>query len=128
MAVQRDITAADMFFMGEDKILEFTVFGQDNVTPLDLTGLTLEWNMRRTDNAADPAILTKGPGSGLAIVGVYNVVPAVNTQRIRISFAPTDTSGLKANFPYRHSLKRKDIGAYGIFSFGSITFLQATER
>jgi hypothetical protein len=130
MAIQRDFTAADMFFLGEDKIIELTIFGQDNVTPLDLTGLaaSLEWNMRKTDKAADPAILTKSSTTGLTLVGVYNAVPATNTQRVRLTFVPADTVGLKANFAYRHSLKRKDAGAAGIFTYGSITFLQATEH
>lgn len=134
MAIEFNVTAADKFFLGEDKVLEFTIFGPDNVTPLDVSGLVLEWNMRKTDKAADPAILTKGVGTGLTIVGVYNVVPATNTQRVRAAFASADTDPLvsaivlKANVAYRHSLKRKDSGNENILSYGSITFLQATER
>lgn len=128
MAVQFDITATDKFFLGEDKIIEYTIFGQDGVTPLDISGLPLEWNMRKMDSAADPPILVKGIGTGLNIVGIYDVNPTTNTQRLQTVFVPADTTGLKPNFPYRHSLKRKDLGNAGIFSYGSITFLQATER
>lgn len=129
MAIQRDITAADTFFLGEDKIIDFTVFGQDGVTPLDVTGLPLEWNMRKTDKAADPALLVKGVGTGLTIVGTYNVSPSLNTQRVRVTFVPADTNTvLRPNVAYRHSLKRKDVGSAGIFSYGDITFLQATEH
>lgn len=140
MAIEFNVTAADLFFLGEDKVLEFTIFGADNATPFDVTGLPLEWNLRKTDAAADPALITKAVGAGLTIVGVYNAVPAANTQRVHVTFASDDTDplvtsvlvsnpyALKANVAYRHSLKRKDAGNEGIFSYGSFTFLQATER
>jgi hypothetical protein len=129
VAREFNITATDKFFLGEDKVIDLTIFGQDDATPFDVTGLPLEWNMRKTDQAADPALLVKGVGTGLSIVGVYNAVPAVNTQRVRLTFAAADTAtGLKANVAYRHSLKRLDVGNKGIFSYGSLTFLQATEH
>lgn len=133
MSIEFNVTAADKFFMGEDKTIDFTIFGPDGVTPLDVTGLPLEWNMRKTDKADDPAIMTKAIGSGLTIIGVYNATPATNTQRVRATFVPADTTPataplVKPNIAYRHSLKRKDAGSAGILSFGSITFLQATEH
>lgn len=131
MAVQRDIVAADQFFMGEDKILELTIFQQDGVTPLDVSALPLEWNLKKTDKASDPGIFTKGTTAGdLTIVGTYNVDPAINTQRVWLTFTPSDTdSGLvKPNVAYRHSLKRLDSGSNAILTFGSFTFLQATEH
>lgn len=139
MAIQFDITASNQFFLGEDKILELTIFGADGVTPFDVAGIPLEWNLKKTDKASDPGIITKGIGTGITIVGVYNAVPATNTQRVRITFASADTDpdvtsllatpyALKAGVAYRHSLKRKDAGNEGILSFGSFTFLQATER
>lgn len=131
MAIEFNITAADKFFLGEDKIVDFTIFALDGATPFDVTGLSLEWNMRRTDKADDPALLTKVP----TIIGVFNVNPSLNTQRARVVFASDDTDPLvttlytlKAGFAYRHSLKRKDTGNENILSYGSITFLQATER
>lgn len=142
MAIEFNITGetdADRFFLGEDKVIQFEIFASDGVTPLDVSVLPLEWNMRRTDSAADPAILTKGVGSGLTITGAFSATPGVNAQRVRVAFASNDTDPLvtsllptpytlKANVAYRHSLKRKDAGNEGIFTFGSITFLQATER
>ena len=128
MAIEFNITAADKFFMGEDKYVDFTVFAVDETTPYDVTALPLEWNMRKTDKAGDPALLIKAVGSGLAIVGVYNVNPVVNTQRVRLTFVPDDTRPLKGNFAYRHSLKRLDLSNNNILSYGSILFLQATEH
>lgn len=131
MAIEFNVTAADHFFLGEDKVLEFVVFDLDGTTPFNVAGLSLEWNMRRTDKAGDPAILTKTP----TVVGVFNSNPATNTQRVRVTFASDDTDPLvttlytlKAGFAYRHSLKRKDAGNEIILSYGSLTFLQATER
>lgn len=128
MAVEFNITGTAKFFLGEDKVIDLTIFDLDGVTPLDVSGLALEWNMRKTDKAPDPAILTKAAGTGMSIVGIYNVSPGINTQLVRLTFVPADTSSLKPNFAYRHSLKRKDAGNANIFTYGSITFLQATEH
>jgi len=135
MALVFNITAADKFFLGEDKVIDAIIYGPDNVTPLDVSGMVLEWNMRQTDKAPDPAIITKGLSSGLSVIGIYDVVPGVNTQRVRTTFASADTDPLvtvnytlRAGFAYRHSLKRMDPGNEGILYYGSLTFLQATER
>lgn len=131
MAREFNITAADKFFLGEDKVIEFTILGLDDVTPLELGGVPLEWSMRKTDKASDPAILASTPiGSiELTLVGVYSPNPTINTERVRLTFVPADTrTGIKPGVPYRHSLKRTDIGNNNILSYGSITFLQATEH
>lgn len=135
MAIEFNITPSHRFFLGEDKVIDLTIFQQDGVTPLDVSGMTLEWSLKKKDKDPDPPIIGKATGSGITIVGVYNVNPATNTQRVRISFASADTDPfvtvsytLKAGFAYRHSLKRTDTGSEGIFTFGSLTFLQATEQ
>jgi hypothetical protein len=127
MAIEFNITAEDRFFLGEDKNIEFTIFGPDNVTPVDVTGWTLEWNMRKTDKAGDPPLLRKYQNNGLALVGVFNANAQQNTQRVRITFGSDDTSLLKP-MVYRHSLKRTDVGSESILSYGSIELLQATEH
>lgn len=128
MAREFNITPADKFFMGEDKVVEFTILGLDDVTPLELDGIPLEWSMRKTDKAGDPAILSSTTGIELSLVGVYSSNPATNTQRVRLTFVPADTRTLKPNVSYRHSLKRTDTNNNNILSYGSITFLQATEH
>lgn len=145
MSVEFNVTAAQKFFLGEDKVLDLTIFDQDGITPFDVTGLPLEWNLKKTDKASDPGIITKGitalgVSTGITIVGVYNVSPLLNTQKVRIAFASDDTNpdvtsvlvvlpyALKAGTAYRHSLKRKDVSNKAILTFGSFTFLQATER
>ena len=145
MAIEFNVTATEKFFLGEDKVLDLVIFGQDGITPLDVQGLPLEWSLKKTDKASDPEIITKaitalGVSTGITVVGVYNAVPATNTQKVRITFASADTDPdvtsvlasapytLKAALAYRHSLKRKDAGNEGILTFGSFTFVQATER
>lgn len=135
MAIEFNITAADKFFLGEDKVIDITVLAADGVTPYNIVGLPLEWNLRKKDSASDPALITKVP----TVTGVFNANPAVNTQKAHIVIASDDTDPLvtvglatpyklKAGFAYRHSLKRKDAGNETIASYGSVTFLQATER
>ena len=126
MALEFNVTAADKFFLGEDKIIDFTIFDAGGIVPLNVAGFSLEWSLKKTDKAGDPGILVKTVGSGLSIVGVWNAVPATNTQRVRLTFASIETDLLKAGVAYRHSLKRTDVGNEGILSFGSFTFLQAT--
>lgn len=137
MAKEFNITEANEFFLGEDKILDFIVTGEDGL-PFDVTGMTLEWSLKKKDKDPDPPIIGKSVGSGIAIVGVFNSNPAVNTQRVRVTFLDTETdpfttSGLgtpytlKAKVAYRHSLKRLDNNNEVVLSYGSITFRQATE-
>lgn len=140
MARERNITAADKFFLGEDKYLDLTIYGTDDVTPLDVAGLPLEWSLKNHDKDPDPGILEKATsGGGITVIGVYNSNPATNTQKVRIAFISAETdpfvtgvlvSGaytLKAGKQYRHSLKRRDFGNEGVLTYGSWEFRQATE-
>ena len=135
MAIEFNLELEDEFFLGEDKVVDFEIFGPDDVTPFNITGLALEWNLRKKDSSPDPALLTKTP----SVIGTFNIDPGVNSQRARLTFASNDTDPLvtsqlvtpytlKANTAYRHSMKLKDPGNETILSYGSWTFNQATER
>jgi len=145
VAEEFNVTPDDQFFLGEDKIFELSVYESDGVTPLDVIGIPLEWSLKKTDRAADPGIIAKGisaggVSTGITIVGVFNADPNLNTQKVRITFTDDDTdpavtseleSGaytLRANRAYRHSLKRMDSPNENVLMYGSVTFLQATER
>lgn len=144
MAIELNVTTSDKFFLGEDKVIDLTIFGQDGVTPIDLAAMPLEWSLKKKDKDPDPGIVAKaitagGVSTGITIIGVFNVIPATNTQKLRITFASADTDPdvtsvlptpytLKAGVAYRHSVKRTDAGNEAILTYGSITFLQATER
>lgn len=127
MAVEFNVTANDKFFLGEDKVIDFVIFGPDGATPLNVAGFTLEWTMRKTDKAPDPAIILKTSTLGITIIGVYNTAALTNTQRVRITFVPADTAALKP-MTYRHSLKRVDVGNAIVLSFGDFVLRQATEH
>lgn len=138
MAAEFNITAADKFFLGEDKFIDFIVTGENGL-PMDVTGLPLEWSLKKKDKDPDPPIIGKSTTSGgIAITGVFNADPLINTQRVRVTLLDTETDPfvtsalstpytLKANKEYRHSLKRLDTGFEAVLSYGGITFLQATE-
>jgi hypothetical protein len=114
MAIQQNITAADGWFTGEDKTLEFEVLEPDGATPEDVTGWALEWQLRPVANAADPPTLSKVP----TIIGTYNAVRATNTQRVEVTIAASDTAALTAR-TYQHALKRTDAGSETVLSYGS---------
>lgn len=139
MALTFNVTADDRFYLGEDKFLEFKVYEADGATPLDATGLALEWSLKKKAKDPDPPLIGKSVGSGITIVGVFNISPAQNTQRVRVTFASADTDPavtsvlpsnpytLKAGVAYAHSLKRWDTGNELVLSDGTFTFRQATE-
>lgn len=150
MAKVFNVTEAHLFYLGEDKFLDIAVTGQDGVTPLDLTGLPLEWSLKKKAKDADPPLIHKastGGTPGITLIGAYNVDPGVNTQKARISLASDDTDPfvtgilanptlaapagaytLKAGVEYHHSLKRRDVGNEGVLSAGTFKFKQATEQ
>jgi hypothetical protein len=125
MAVQFDIGEDKEFFLGEDKVVRFPIVDDDGV-PLDFATWGLEFIVRKTDKAKDPAIIYKSTtNGGIVITGVYNIDSEINTQRAVITFDSEDTEFLKP-ITYRHSLKRTDIGSEGILSYGDFVLLQAT--
>lgn len=127
MAIEFNIGIEKKWFLGEDKILSFIVFSSDGIAPIDFSAWTIEFVVRKKDKSTDLIIPIKTfANSGLHIVGVFNVDPAVNTQRLIVSSPSDDTTLLKAGFPYRYSIKRTDTDNEEILVYGSITFLQAT--
>ena len=136
MAIERNVTAVDHVFLGEDKILEFAIYADHAMTtPVDVSGWDLIWVLRKKDGSADPALIEKETGDGITVVGAFDSDPAANTQRVRVTLLDTDTYDPEASpavelrkGKYRHSLKRLDDGSETILVFGSFQFLQATSR
>ncbi len=130
MAVETNVTEDNHIFLGEDKILEFTVLDDDEVTPIDVSGWDLLWDLRKADKTSGDALIEKTTAAGITITGVYNVAPLVNTQRVLVTLADTDSdsSTTLAAKTYRHALKRMDSGSETVLAFGDFVFLQATTR
>jgi hypothetical protein len=109
MAKYDPITEADGWFTGEDKALQFTVYEEDGVTPQDITGYSLVWQLRvARDSPA--AVLSKTDGSGIAIVNG----PA---GRCDVDVDRTDTDDLEPG-SYYHQLARDDTGAHTVLTYG----------
>ena len=133
MAYENNIIAEQHWFIGEDKLLEFEILGDDGKLVTDPTKAvedaatwSMVYSLRKKDDSGDPALVEKRTSTGgIAVIGIYNVSRAVNTQRVRVTIIDTDTDVLKAA-TLRHSLKRLTDGSETILTFGSVALLKAT--
>jgi hypothetical protein len=125
MAENSPITADAEWFIGADHQMVFgPVLDGDNV-PVDITGWSLSWMLKRRLNDLDAlALLTKTP----AITGSYNVVAASNTQRAVVTIADTDTDAFVARVDYRHELKRMDAGSEQVLAYGTAVLKRGVHR
>lgn len=129
MALKATIGDADGWYVGEDKQLSYTVYTTNAKTVIqDVTGWALSWKLRKKRADADPAILSKATGgSGITITGTFNSDPAVNTQRVVVTIADTDTDALTP-LGYWHELKRTTDGQETILAEGLAVLKQAVHR
>lgn len=118
MAVERNITKDEHFFLGEDKALVFTIYQADGETPQDITGWALIFVFRKAPSTADPALISKTTSAGIALTTPLSGVCTVTIE-------DTDTEDL-AEGKYYYSLKRTDAGSETILTFGSVQLRRAT--
>jgi hypothetical protein len=123
MAEQSDITSE--WYVGEDKVFPFTIYqksaaGVLSTTPQAITGWALRWDVRLNDNAADPPIITKTTGAGIAITDGPS-------GQGTITIDDTDTDSLAPRV-YRHSLKRTDAGSETELLYGNAVLGKRTTR
>ncbi len=135
MARESNFDKDSNIFIGEDKQIRFPVYDDDAdpVVPLDVSGFSMIWVLRKSDTASDPALLSKTTGSGITITGTFNADPLINTQRVVVALADTDTAGNDGSVlippkKYRYSLKRTDAGSETILAFGNFVLREATAR
>jgi hypothetical protein len=121
VAVQRDITADDDFFLGEDKSLVVTVYQSDGITLQNVTGWAISFMVKKhaTDSDAN-AKITKTTGAGI-------VLTAPLSGLITITLTDTDTASLPAD-SYPYEVKRTDDGSETVLTFGRLTLRQAVHR
>lgn len=138
MALTQTIGGNGTLFVGEDKTfrLELLVAELDSEgnpvppssasVPIDMTGWSILFDVRKTDNSPDPAIFSK-PAS---LQGVYNANRALNTQRALVSLTDTEMNTVKAGNTspgsYRHSWKRMDDGSETVLARGPFSPEKAT--
>lgn len=144
MAYERNFTKDDDLFVGDDIRLEFEVFDDDLVvnddgeyvsgTPLDVSGWSLSFAVRRGDTATGTPQISKATGGdGITITGTFDAVRADNTQRVAVAIADTDTfsdAGVVLVSPstYRYSLKRTNAGSEKTIAFGKFVLRMAPVR
>ncbi|HEX5782340.1 MAG TPA: hypothetical protein VFX80_10475 [Solirubrobacteraceae bacterium] len=109
MAVESPIEARDGWFLGEDKVLQYTVYAEDGKTLEDITAWTFEWKLYRRRDQAEP-VVTKASNAGVTVLdgdaGVVGVI--VNAE---------DTLGLGAD-NYFAVLWRADEGMRQVLAYG----------
>lgn len=133
MSYESNIPGTDHFFAGEDKTLSYEVFAAGSTTLMEnVNGFTLRWELRRW-GAAGASVLVKttsvtppDPG-GIAITGAYDSARALNSQRVIVTIADTDTDGLLAG-RYVCALKRLDAGLEAVLSHGTVEVLVSAVR
>lgn len=116
MSKEVNIKASDHFMVGEDKQVYWDVVDSLG-TPQNMTGWTLEFVLRRAQNAA-PLILSKTPtvttGAGSA-------------DRALLTLAAADTKDLAPGL-YAYSVARVDSGHQQILAFGTFVLNPVTAR
>src|SRR5262245_14058868 len=103
--------AAGTWFIGSDITLRFTVYTDaDHTACVNVSTYAMEYVLRKGNSDQDPALVTKSTSGGtITVTGVFNSVPATNTQRVLVSILDTDTDDLRPG-EYQHALKRTDDG------------------
>lgn len=138
MALEFNIALSDYFFLGEDKLLSFTIYqagttlaqiAAGTAVPEDVTNYGLRWDLRVNVGDAAAVISKSTADATITITGAYNASQSLNTQRVVVTLLDTDTDDLRTLYPhtdtYRHALKRVDSGSETILSFGTVALQQA---
>jgi hypothetical protein len=124
MAVESTIGGGGSLFVGEGKTLRFGPL-YDALNPtvgVDKTGGAMVFDVRKTDKAPDPAILSR---TNFVLTGVFNSTQASNTQRATLSVTD-DELNLFAAKNYRWSWKRTDPGNETVLGRGNFAPEKAT--
>jgi hypothetical protein len=137
MSLEQNITVEHTLFAGEDKQLKFEILaaGADPASPVaavqNVAGWTFAWTLRAAVRSIDPhraqataIAVAKTSASGIAIEGTYNASRALNTQRVVVTIADTDTETL-AGGTYVQALKRMDDGSESVLCHGTVALLKA---
>lgn len=112
-------------FLGEDHQFVFTTLNAAETAAIDVSGWTLSWMLKRAISDADlSALLEKTTLAGIAITGVYNSVPSLNTQVATVTILDTDTTALPEVLAH-YELKRMDAGFETVLAYGTLELVRA---
>lgn len=119
MSTKSPVVITDNFFIGEDRVLRFTVVDADGVA-VNITGWALEWVLRVVP-ASTAASLTKTTGGG----GITITSGAGGICEVAIADADTINLGEDRYF---YTLRRSDSGNEVVLAFGEFWLQQAATR
>jgi len=119
MSEEATISAADNWFIGEDKTLRFTVLDSTGTAAQNITGWALEWILRTRPDAEGTAIYKAGTAAITITDGSAGICD--------VAIADTDTGTLSPG-EYYHTLRRTDEGSETVLSFGKVSLRQAASR
>lgn len=113
--------------LGRDKQFVFTVLNDAQTAAIDITGWALSWMVKRYLSDLDgAALLTKTTGSGIAISGVFNATPSLNTQVATVTVLDTDTLTIAEGLaPYE--FERTDANFETPLAFGFIELIRGVQ-
>lgn len=121
MAIIRNITADDDWFIGEDKTLPVTIYQADGTTAQNVTGWTISFLVKKNQTDADlSAKVTKTTVSGIALTTPLSGL-------VTITVADTDTDAI-APGSYWYEIKRTDAGFETVLTQGACWLRQAVHR
>lgn len=134
MASDVTIGGDGVLFVGEDKTIRLELLAVErdadgnliapsaSSVPVNMTGWVMVFDVRKTDKAADPAILSETP----LIIGTYNADRATNTQRATVALTDDDLNLFVGEKTYRHSWKRLTAGSETVVCRGDFSPEKAT--
>lgn len=123
MAIRADISEAEEWFTGEDRVLEFTVYKADNVTPQDISGWDFSWFLKRGVSDPDVAAVLAKTNVGSPSPAEIVIIDGP-TGRVDVIIEADDTRELPAK-RYHHELKRLDAGEELVESYGAAVLRRA---
>jgi hypothetical protein len=120
VAFEVNIGGNGSLFVGEDKLLRMEVV-DDSGKPVNMAGVTILLDIRKTDDATEPAIVSK-VGS---VTGAFDPVRGSNAQRVLFLLTDDDMNLFYAR-NYRHSVKSMDTDFETLLAYGYFTPQKAT--
>ena len=121
MGAVANITKADRWFKGEDKIIRYTVVDSAGAA-VDVAGYTAEWVLRLGPDGPTAIITKTTGGSGITL-------PAPTTDGIiEVAIDDIDTDNLTASDNYHKTLKRTNSGNEGVLADGFAVLQEPSTR
>lgn len=114
-----DATTGKGLYVGADASIVMTIYQADGTTPQDVTGWTIELDIRRSDMSNDPAKLTETASLTTPLTGI--VTFSISASQVSADIFPeNEWSG-------RYSVWRTDTGSRQPLRYGDVTITRTTQ-